>query len=42
MNEAEKIDKINDWVQTMEAAEAMCADKVMDPENEKTTFISLK
>jgi hypothetical protein len=36
--EAEKINKISDWVEAIEAAEAVCADKEQDSENEKTTF----
>jgi hypothetical protein len=39
MNEAEKINKISDWVQAIEAAEVVCADKEQDRETKKTTFV---
>jgi hypothetical protein len=38
MSEAEKINKIHDWVEAFEAAEAVCSDKEQEFENKKTTF----
>jgi hypothetical protein len=39
MNEAEKINKISNWVEANELAEAVCADKEKDYGNKKTVFI---